>query len=163
MSAMIKEYHMFIRQRLLLVLLGAIVLIASSLTAMAEESGRFTMSPTEGGFLRLDTSNGVVSFCRKNNEGEWTCNVVSDDRGAQQRKIEALESENRRLNRRLKELEEFADQSLQKFSEDSPDYTFNLPQKEDVDKIMNFVEHILQSIKDMAERLKEDSSSEMTL
>ena len=143
-------------------LLGVIILIASSLSAMAEEPGRFTMSPTEGGFLRLDTSNGVVSLCQKTT-GEWSCKVVSDDRGEQQRRLEVLQSENQRLNRRLNELEEFADQTLQKFSEDASKYTLNLPQKKDVDKIMNFVEHILQSIKDMAERLKDGEPTEMTL
>ena len=61
------------------------------------ESTRFTMQPVEGGLIKLDTTNGAMSFCSMKS-GAWVCEAVPEDRAA-------LEGEIARLQARLAELE----------------------------------------------------------
>lgn len=41
------------------------------------ETSRYTMAPTEGGFVRLDTVTGAMSFCSKDNGG-WSCTPMEN-------------------------------------------------------------------------------------
>ena len=60
-----------------LLAIGAGVAIAAS--DAAPEDGRFTMTPVENGFLRLDTRNGAVSLCIVK-EGAAECRLAADER-----------------------------------------------------------------------------------
>ena len=51
-----------------LIAAGAI-LCALSLPAGAQEAGRFTMTPTANGVIRLDTRTGALSTCVSGAEG----------------------------------------------------------------------------------------------
>jgi hypothetical protein len=70
-----------------------------------EMPGRFTMSPVEGGFLRLDKDTGAVSMCAKSGS-DWACKAIDDPLGGGDISVARLQSENRDLRRRLKELED---------------------------------------------------------
>jgi hypothetical protein len=63
----------------------------------ASENGRYSMTPSGSGFLRLDTRTGAVSLCTVNG-GNAECRAAADDRAA-------LESEIDRLAKRNAELE----------------------------------------------------------
>lgn len=65
--------------------------------AAAEAVARFTMTPVDGGVLRLDTRTGALSRCGARN-GIWACEVLPDDRSA-------YEDEIARLNGRIAALE----------------------------------------------------------
>ena len=81
-------------------------LVLLSLPATAEEPGRYTMTPADGGFIRLDTQTGAMSLC-SGREGEWACRAMPDDQRALQDQIARLEDENRALkdeNRRLEDV-----------------------------------------------------------
>lgn len=75
------------------------VLIATPALAQEAASGRYAMTPTAEGMLRLDTRTGEVSLC-SNATGTWTCRSVPDDRIALDDEIDRLNAENRRLRAR---------------------------------------------------------------
>jgi len=60
---------------------AAFVVLALIGSAVAETptdtSGRFTMSPAEGGFLRLDKQTGAVAMCAHTGN-TWACTSVED-------------------------------------------------------------------------------------
>jgi len=60
------------------------------------EPGRYAMTPTEGGFLRLDTQSGVVSFCTVEN-GISLCRASADEKAAFEAEISRLRRENAEL------------------------------------------------------------------
>lgn len=66
--------------------LGAALILSS--TAFAADA-RFTMTETDDGFLRLDTSNGQVSHCREKANG-FACELAADERAAYEAEIAAL-------------------------------------------------------------------------
>lgn len=64
------------------------------------ETGRFAMSPIEGGLLRLDKQSGAVSFCTAEG-GLSVCRVAAEERVALQGEIERLARENAELRAKL--------------------------------------------------------------
>jgi hypothetical protein len=78
---------------------GAGLLLATS--AAGQETGsRFTLSPIQDGFLKLDSTSGVVSECKRDAAG-YTCRLVPDERKALQGEVDRLTRENRELRDRL--------------------------------------------------------------
>ena len=82
---------------------GAAALVASlagagsALAAMPEtENGRYTLSTTADGVLRLDTRTGAVSTCNNSGTG-WACYAVPDERAALDTEIGRLQAENDKL------------------------------------------------------------------
>ncbi len=70
------------------------------------ENGRYTLSPTGDGVLRLDTRTGAVSTCNNSGAG-WACYAVPDERAAMdaeigrlQADIDRLQAENEKLKAR---------------------------------------------------------------
>lgn len=59
---------------------------------MPPSTGRFSFAPAEGGYLRLDSTTGQVSFCSQGTAG-WTCQLVPDDRAALDAEIARLQDE----------------------------------------------------------------------
>ena len=77
---------------------------ASAQTPAADENGRYTLSATDNGYLRLDTRTGAVSIC--SGKGGWTCRVVPDERAALDQEIGRLQSEIDKLKTQLASREE---------------------------------------------------------
>lgn len=71
--------------------------LAETASPVAEAGGRFSMTPVEGGVMRLDTRTGAMSRCGARS-GTWTCELLPDDRSA-------YEAEIGRLNDRIATLE----------------------------------------------------------
>lgn len=66
------------KRRALTLAAAAALSIGASIAALAQERpGRYTMSPIDGGFLRLDTETGAVSICSKRGE-QWRCEPATD-------------------------------------------------------------------------------------
>jgi hypothetical protein len=102
------------------------------------EPGRFTMTPVEGGALRLDTRTGRVSHC-KNGSAGWTCTSVADERAA-------YEEEIARLQARLAKVEaELAARS-----------TFTPPSDANLDRAVGFMEKFFRRFMTMIENLKRE-------
>ena len=68
------------------------------------ENGRYALSPTGDGVLRLDTRTGAISTCNNSGVG-WACYAVPDERAAMDTEIGRLQADVVRLqadNERLK-------------------------------------------------------------
>ena len=107
---------------------------------MPPSSGRYTMAPVDGGFLRMDTDSGVVSLCAKK-EAAWRCETVPDD-------YRALQLENEALKKELSELRR-----------DGPagptgkvEKKLELPSDEDIDKAFDKVDKYLRKFRELIEK-----------
>lgn len=132
-----------------LALLGLVFTILGADLAQAE-AGRFTMTPTKDGVLRLDTRTGEVALCQ-NKEARWTCDPVEDNSAKLQSRIDRLERENAELKAQLE-----AHGGVPGEVKPRPYGKLDMPSDEDVDKAMDFMEHLLHRFKGMMERLQKD-------
>ena len=64
--------------------------------ALPGENGRYSMTPTQNGFLRLDTRTGAVSLCTVTGTSAQ-CRAAADDRTALTEEIERLAQRNAQL------------------------------------------------------------------
>ncbi len=71
--------------------------------ARADEPGRYTMQPIEGGFLRLDTETGAVSVCKGEN-GDWACRPAADERSDLEEDNARLRAENEVLRAQIEDM-----------------------------------------------------------
>jgi len=117
-------------------------------------SGRYTLHQVDGGYLRLDTANGRVSFCHRKQDN-WVCELLAEDRLAFEKEIAGLAAENRALR------EENA--ALKQSAEDGEETgTIELPNRRDVDRFMAFFDQMIRRFFDMVQSLKEESERERT-
>ena len=80
-----------------------VVLALIPAVSVAEEPGRYAMTPVDDGVLRLDTSTGAVSICRPQ-DNEWGCALVHDAHAGLQRELEALKQQKLALQSELEAL-----------------------------------------------------------
>src|SRR5690554_8107114 len=90
------------RMRALLLAFSIIAVVALGVTGVAsqEKQGRFVMSPTENGFVRLDTETGAMSLCAQRN-GRWACELMEDEAQKLHDEIARLRDEVKRLEEQL--------------------------------------------------------------
>jgi hypothetical protein len=128
------------------------VLLAASLAANsalaqpappANDAWRFKLQKVDGGFLRLDSQTGQVSFCREKNTN-WTCETVADDRAA-------LEGEIKRLNDRIAALEQ---------QQHDPVNRFRTPSDQEIEQVMGFFEKMMKRFRGVVENLKKEWEGE---
>jgi hypothetical protein len=147
------------------------------------ENGRYTLSQTADGFVRLDTRTGAVSTCSNNGSG-WACYAVPDERTAMDETIGRLQEDNEKLKAQLAAREgeqqgkagESLPESLPKSSPKSSPKSDNqatpkaeserkieipLPSDEDVDRVMSFLERAWRRLVDMANRMQKDASGKI--
>jgi hypothetical protein len=114
------------------------------------ENGRFTMSPVEGGVMRLDTRTGKISVCRQKGAA-WACEAAADDRAAYEQEIARLQDKVAKL-----------EGDLRAGGKSEPNSGMKLPSDAEVDKAMTFFENILRRFKSMMENLqREDTGRRM--
>jgi len=139
---------------------AAALLMAIALAGPAaaeEKAARYTMSPTEGGFLRLDTVTGAVSFCSRRN-ADWLCTPVADDTAKQQQQAELdrLKSRNAELEAEVKRLDDLSGPGAkpegETHAERGPMPKLQLPTEQDVDKAMDYLSRMYRKFRD---KLKE--------
>jgi len=136
------------RMPMILAAVAGLALTATSLAAppaaTPEPPGRFTMQPTDGGFLRLDTVTGDVALCARAG-GSFECKPVKDDRDMQ-REIARLADENKELKTEIKRLEEML--GLGDGTARKPTPKLELPSEEDVDKALGYLERMFKKFRD---------------
>lgn len=139
-----------------LVLAAAFVCAAGALTFAATppessgQPGRYTMQPTDGGFLRLDTATGAVSLCSRTT-AEFECRPVRDDLDLQA-EIARLDAENKELRAEVKRLDDLL--GLNGGAGREPK-KFELPTEKDVDQALSYLERMFKKFR---EKLKEFDS-----
>jgi len=111
--------------------------------------GRYTMTPTEDGVLRLDSVTGRVSHCRRKGAG-WACTAAADDRAAYREEIERLEAENESLRRRIAALEKKGAGKVL------------LPSDEEIDRVMGFFERLMRRFFDFARSMRDSLGEDQT-
>lgn len=87
------------------------------------ENGRYSMTPVEGGFLRLDTRNGMVSLCKVEN-GAAFCRAATEERTALEGEIDRLVRQN---------------EALKKQTDGS-----RLPSRQDFDRALDYAEQFMR-------------------
>jgi hypothetical protein len=140
------------------------------------DNGRYTLSTTADGVLRLDTRTGQVSTCVRK-QGSWACYAVPDERAALEAEIGRISEENRQLkqalaaNPRPGELPGKIEDALPKADSLKPDASdgqksarapnrleIPLPSDADVERAMNFLEKVWRRLVEMAGRVQKDIS-----
>ncbi|MBV9533563.1 MAG: hypothetical protein JO283_21495 [Bradyrhizobium sp.] len=155
--------------------LAIIVLGLASLSPAAAESGpdtengRYSLSQTPDGLIRLDTRTGAVSSCSKNGNG-WACYAVPDEGRAMDEEIRRLKAENERLKAQLAARDQPApgEQALPKSekhltpkAEGERRIEIPLPSDADVDRVISFLEQAWRRLVDMANRMQKDASGKV--
>lgn len=99
-------------------------------TVTSTENGRYTMTPADGGFLRLDTRTGQVSHCSASREGAQ-CRSAPDERNALEQEIARLAKENAELKSKLA-------------GGPAARPSIPLPNKDDMDRALTFAEEFMR-------------------
>jgi hypothetical protein len=109
--------------------------------------GRYTMSPVDGGFLRLDTRTGAVAMCAHAG-GDWACKPVDDRTTAgASSEITKLEKENRELRDRVKALEQTLETSPPA-ADGPPGGKVQLPTDEEVDQALDYLSRVYKKVRE---------------
>ena len=134
------------------------------------ENGRYTLSKTADGFIRLDTRSGAVSTCSNNGNG-WACYAVPDERKAMDDEIGRLQAENERLKAQLASRDSSSvkpdealpkqDKSVTPKADSERKIEIPLPSDADVDRVMSFLERAWRRLVDMANRMQKDAAGKI--
>ena len=147
----------------------------ASVSAMAgpampdTDNGRYALSTTPDGVLRLDTRTGAVSTCSNNGAG-WACYAVPDERAALDSEIGRLQADNEKLKAELAaraptvagKIEEpmpksdSLKKSEPKIAEGERKIEIPLPSDRDMDRMMSFLERAWRRLIEMANRVQKD-------
>ena len=140
------------------------------------ENGRYTLSTTPDGALRLDTRTGAVSTCSNSGAG-WACYTVPDERAAMdveigrlQADVDRLQAENERLKADLAAREPTVSGKIEeplpksdslkkgepKVAESERKIEIPLPSDRDMDRMMSFLEQAWRRLIEMANRVQRD-------
>lgn len=132
---------------------------ASSAGARAEVPGRYSMSPTQGGFVRLDTQTGTMALCtQKDAAAPWSCADMPESADSSRQRIEALENENKALKDEVKRLEEVFGQAP---GAEAPK-SFTVPDEKDVDKAFDYIESMIKKFRERVKKLEDKEGSNGT-
>jgi hypothetical protein len=134
------------------------------------ENGRYALSQTADGVLRLDTRTGAVSTCSNSGVG-WACYAVPDERAAFDTEIGRLQADNEKLRAQLAERDGTVtgkvDEALPKsdplkkpeppkVAEGERKIEIPLPSDRDMDRMMAFLEKAWRRLIEMANRVQKD-------
>jgi len=135
------------------------------------ENGRYALSQTADGFVRLDTRTGAVSTCNNSGNG-WACYALPDERKAMDQEIGRLQAENEKLKAQLAagegapsgktdEALPKADKQVAPKAESERKIEIPLPSDADVDRVMSFLERAWRRLVEMANRVQRDAAGKI--
>lgn len=130
---------------------------STAANAQTESAGRYTMTPINGGFVRLDSQTGEMSVCRER-DGQLTCELIEDQAKARREELAELRKENERLKEEVRRLDLILNMPGQNEAPQTQPNTpgFTLPTEEQVDEALDYFENILRNLKERLERLEKD-------
>jgi len=121
------------------------VAVAPAAEDPAAAPGRYTLSPSANGFVRLDTQTGQVSQCT-GAAADLVCKSTPDERAAMQAEIDRLQKENDELKAAAAAPQPSADTGPQ----------IAIPSDKEVDKAFNFMERMVKRFKGLIEEMRKD-------
>src|SRR6478752_4647195 len=138
------------------------------------DNGRYALSTTPDGVLRLDTRTGAVSTCNNTGTG-WACYAVPDERAALDAEIGRLQADNEKLKAELAAREPTVpgkiDEPLPKadslkkpepkVAEGERKIEIPLPSDRDMDRMMSFLERAWRRLVEIANRMQKDVSGKI--
>ena len=133
------------------------------------ENGRYALSSTPDGVLRLDTRTGAISTCNNSGAG-WACYAVPDERAALDAEIGRLQADNEKLRKELASREpvvagkieepmpksDSLKKSEPKIAEGERKLEIPLLSDRDMDRMMSFLERAWRRLIEMANRVQKD-------
>jgi hypothetical protein len=133
------------------------------------ENGRYALSTTPDGVLRLDTRTGAVSTCSNSGAG-WACYAVPDERAALDAEIGRLQADNEKLKGELASRpptvtgkidepmpkSDSLKKSEPKAAEGERKIEIPLPSDRDMDRMVSFLERAWRRLIEMANRVQRD-------
>jgi hypothetical protein len=126
--------------------------LATAALAAEQRQGRYTMSPTDGGFVRLDTATGSMSLCSRK-DGNWACEAMADQGADLRQEVDRLTEENTELKAEIKRLEDLVGLGGDPGpNPERPRGQLQLPNEQDVDRALNYIQRMFRKFKD---KLKE--------
>lgn len=141
-------------------LMAASILPVTHFQAQAAEvpdGDRYTMSPVDGGFVRLDKKTGAMSLCGKAGD-TWTCEAMKDNSQELREQLDSLRAENADLKDEIRRMEDVFGLSGKRDGEsgpgpqaNQPPGKFNLPSEKDVDKAIDYLEGMIRKFRDRFE------------
>jgi hypothetical protein len=126
-----------------------------------DKGGRYTMSPTDDGVVRLDTRTGAMALCNRKAD-RWVCEDMEDSQRRLMAEIDKLRSENEFLKAQVEHLEETLGLGDIQPPDDTakPGTMPSLPSEEDVDKAFDYLEGMLKKLRDRMEKLNKEHGRE---
>lgn len=122
-----------------------------------DKAGRFSMTPAEGGALKLDTSNGATWFCTREG-GDWSCKPTKDGEQILRKEIEGLKAEILVLKEQLTKMEEIAGiGDPAKGEHGRPGSKMDLPSEEDVDQAFDYVERMVKKLRERINKIESEN------
>jgi hypothetical protein len=121
---------------------AAAALVVAEPASSADEAGRYRLERTDGGFVRMDTETGRMSFCT-GQAGGLDCKAASDERPADTAEIDRLTRRVEALERRIAELETGKPQNA-------------LPTDEEFERTMGFMERFFRRFMGMMQDFQQE-------
>lgn len=148
---------------------AATMLLAAPAWPAGEENSRYSMSPAEGGVIRLDRETGAMSFC-SGKAGEWVCKDMPQQESELKKRLDELEGEKRALEaeKRLRDGMLGGGPPAKAPAPGTPGDTLPpappgdlpIPNERDVDKLFDYVEGMVKKFKERIERLEREAKKE---
>jgi hypothetical protein len=123
--------------------------------AQPPAGARFSFVPADGGYLRLDSMSGQVSFCGQRTAG-WACQLVPDDRAALDAEIGRLQAEVGRLKAGVAQAEPPRPQAELSPRTGKDESHLRFPTREEMERARAAVERTWRHLVDMIYDFQKD-------
>jgi prefoldin subunit 5 len=148
------------RARLLTTTVTAAMTLTAAAHAAEDKPGRYTMTPTDGGILKLDTVTGATSLCTRVGN-DVACQPTKDGEQVLRSEIDGLKSEIQVLKEQLTKTEELAGIGDPRKSDGPrpgadgprPQSKAELPTEKDVDQAFDYFERMVKKLKERLKKL----------
>jgi hypothetical protein len=109
--------------------LAGLVGLSGGAFAQDKLAPRYSMTPVDGGLMRLDGATGRMSLCNKAGD-TFACKAIEDDRSAFMDEIEALAKENADLKAKV--------------AAGGGNSSFRLPEEKEIDRALGMMDKMMR-------------------